>query len=202
MEMFEFDTFMKSLISLFIIVDPVGNIPIFLSLTSDIGEVERKKAFRKAVLTSFFILIIFGLVGDSLLHLFDVSVGGFQVAGGILLFVLSMKLLIQGAWEERHADPESRGIIPIAFPLLAGPGAITTVILILQRYGVLTSILSVLVVSLMNFIVLEFSQVLFRVLGKTGSAVISRITAVFISAIAAEYIITGAKALISSTASG
>ena len=200
MEMFELDTFVKSLVSLFIIVDPLGNIPIFLSLTSDIGDAERKKAFRKAVLTSFFILIIFGLLGDSLLHLFDVSVAGFQVAGGILLFVLSMQLLIRGAWEEKHADPESRGIIPIAFPLLAGPGAITTVILILQRYGVLTSIFSVLVVSLMNFIILEFSEKFFRLLGKTGSAVISRITAVFISAIAAEYIITGAKALISSPA--
>jgi multiple antibiotic resistance protein len=126
-------------------------------------------------------------------------VAGFQVAGGALLFFLSIIILFRGGWSEENLDSSSRGVFPIAFPLLAGPGAITTTILVLQRYGFMTSVLSVLIVSVLNFVILEFSDLFFRFLGKIGSAVVSRIMAVFISAIAVEYIITGIKTLLSAS---
>ncbi len=182
---------LKASIALFIVIDTPGNIPIFLSLTRNLTHEKRMVILRKALFASLFLLIIFGLLGELILRIFGIGLNSLKIAGGILLFVISMSILLKGEWEEKSLDPESASVVPIAFPLLAGPGAITTVIIFQKEAGIFITMLSILVVSSVNFLILTYIHQIDKFLGKTGSVVISRLTGVFIAAIAIEYIISG-----------
>ncbi|MEM2319795.1 MAG: MarC family protein [Candidatus Bathyarchaeia archaeon] len=181
----------KAVITLFIIVDPLGNIPIFISLTRGLAVPERSKAFNTAISTGFVLLISFALVGQQILVLFGISIYSFMIAGGILLLIISIRILLRGEWEEAPASPESIGVVPIGFPLLVGPGAITTTIINLQAYGILITIIAVLIVFVLTHIILGFINPIYNFLGNSGSAVISRLMALLIAAIAIQFIIDG-----------
>ncbi len=183
----------KSVISLFIIVDPLGNIPIFISLTQEMKGIERKKVFHTATITGFILLLAFAVAGNEILSIFGVGLPSFMVAGGILLLTLAVKILI--GWEGGgRLTPESVGAVPIAVPLLVGPGAITTTILSLQEHGMLVTIFSVVVVFTLTWLILKHIELLYRVLGRNGSAIIARVMALLIAAIAIQYIINGLNA--------
>ncbi len=184
-------------IVLFVVVDVVGNIPIFLSLTSGMPFRRRKEVFRQAVVVSSLLLIIFSVIGEFLLSIFGISLMSFKVAGGILLFIISMSILVRGIWKEEELDPASTGVVPIAFPLLTGPGAITTAIISGKQYGIFVIILSVLLVSFINYFVLANIYKISKFMGKTGSVVVSRLMSVFIASIAIDYIIEGIRSILS-----
>lgn len=182
---------LKAFIALIVIVDPLGNIPIFSSLTAKMSRKVRRRTFNIATLVGFVLLLVFTLLGDQLLKLFGISIESFMIAGGLLLAIISVKILIQGGWEERHLSPEDVGAVPIAFPLLVGPGAITTTILILKSSGLGIAVLAVSLVFAIVWLILRFIDSIYSLLGKTGSAVIARVMAVFIAAIAVQFILEG-----------
>ena len=186
----------KSFISLFVVVDPFGNIPIFIGLTEKIDGEKRKKIFNTATVTSFILLLAFALVGKEILNIFGITLESFMIAGGILLLIIAIRLLVVGEWEEHDLSPESIGVVPIAVPLLAGPGAITTTIINLQSYGILITIFSVIFVFIIVWLTLRFIEPIYKVLGKNGSVVIARVMALLIAAIAIQYIIEGLKMLL------
>jgi len=192
LESFTFE-FLKAVVALFIIVDPLGNVPIFIGLTEKMNQKERRKTFQTAIIVSFALLMVFAVVGQQLLAIFGISIQSFMIAGGILLLVIAVKILVFGGWEEKVISPESVGAVPIACPLLAGPGAITTTIVILQTSGIIVTVLAVLVISLIIWVILYFVDPIHDFLGKTGSAVVARVMAIFIAAIAIEFIIEGLK---------
>jgi multiple antibiotic resistance protein len=181
----------KAVITLFIIVDPLGNIPIFISLTKGMAKEDRQKAFRTAIFTGFILLISFALVGQQIFMLFGISLYSFMIAGGILLLIISIRILVRGEWEEDSTTPESIGVVPIGFPLLVGPGAITTTILNLQASGVIVTTIAVLIVFVVVQIILRLIDPIYRFLGSSGSLVISRLMALLIAAIAIQYILDG-----------
>jgi len=181
----------KAVITLFIIVDPLGNIPIFISLTKGMTTEHRQKAFRTAIFTGFILLISFALVGQQIFMLFGISLYSFMIAGGILLLIISIRILVRGEWEEESNPPESIGVVPIGFPLLVGPGAITTTILNLQASGVIVTVIAVLIVFAVAQIILRLIDPIYRFLGNSGSLVISRLMALLIAAIAIQYILDG-----------
>ena len=180
----------KAIIALFIIVDPLGNIPIFVGLTGNINDTQRKKIYNTAVIVGVILLLVFAFTGQEILDLFGLSIYSFEVAGGILLLIIAIRILISGTRETADAS-ENLGAVPIAIPLLVGPGAITTTIFNLQAYGVGIAIGAVLVVLALTWIILRFINGVYRVLGKTGSVVIARVMALLIAAIAVQYILTG-----------
>jgi len=180
----------KAAITLFIIVDPVGNIPIFIDLTRNMSKETRQKAFRMAVITGFILLVSFALMGQQILSLFGISIYSFMIAGGILLLIISIKMLVRGGWEET-TQPESVGVVPIGFPLLVGPGAITTTILYLQTSGIIVAILSVLIVFAIVQAILKLIDSIYSFLGNSGSVVISKLMALLTAAIAIQYILDG-----------
>ena len=186
----------KSFISLFVVVDPFGNIPIFIGLTEKIDGEKRKKIFNTATVTSFILLLAFALVGKEILNIFGITLESFMIAGGILLLIIAIRLLVVGEWEEHDLSPESIGVVPIAVPLLAGPGAITTTIINLQSHGILITIFSVIFVFIIVWLTLRFIEPIYKVLGKNGSVVIARVMALLIAAIAIQYIIEGLKMLL------
>jgi len=184
---------LKVSLALFIIVDPFGNVPIFISLTEGMNLEQRRKAFRMATIVSLILLLVFALIGQQILEIFRISSQSFMIAGGALLLVIAVKLLVFGGWEERKILPESIGAVPIATPLLVGPGAITTTIVMLQTSGLLATLVSVLIIFFTIWLVLRFIERIHKILGSTGSAVIARIMAIFIAAIAVGFMIDGIK---------
>ena len=181
----------KAIIVLFIIVDPFGNIPIFMSLTDKMNEEQRRKVFNTASLVGFILLLIFAFTGQEIFAIFGISIYSFEVAGGILLLIISIRILISGSLHEYAESPESMGAVPIAMPLLVGPGAITTAILSLQEYGAVVTAVAVLVVIFLTWVILRFIGSTYRFLGKTGSLVIARVMALLIAAIATQYVLVG-----------
>jgi multiple antibiotic resistance protein len=181
----------RAMIALFIVVDPFGNIPIFMGLTENATDAERTKTFNTAILISVILLLVFAFTGTGILTIFGISIYSFYVAGGILLLIIAIRILITGSMHEDAESPESLGAVPIAMPLLVGPGAITTTILDLQTYSVTITVLAVLIVLAITWVILRFINQIYKLLGKTGSLVIARVMALLIAAIAVQYILTG-----------
>jgi multiple antibiotic resistance protein len=181
----------KAAIALFIIVDPLGNIPIFVGLTENMAINQRKKVFNVATLVAFVLLLVFAFTGNEILTIFGISIESFEVAGGILLLIIAIRILISGSMHEHAETPESVGAVPIAIPLLVGPGAITTTIFNLQVYNTAITIAAVVIVLSITWVILRFIGRIYRFLGKTGSVVIARVMALMIAAIAVQYILTG-----------
>jgi len=193
----QFIPLVKGIISLFIIVDPFGNIPIFISLTEKMNKEEKKKVFQIATLTGFLLLLSFALAGQQIFNFFGISLYAFMIAGGILLLIISIRILIAGGWSEPVISPESVGAVPIAVPLLVGPGAITTTIFNLQTIGITYTAISVMVTFVVVWLTLRFIDPIYRFLGKTGSLVIARVMALLIAAIAVQYILGGLGSFLS-----
>lgn len=183
----------KMTIALFIVVDPLGNVPIFIGLTQNMDKTQRKKTYRLATITGLILLTVFSLVGQNILVLFGISLDSFMVAGGILLLIVAIELLINGSWRQQSVSSESVGAVPIGCPLLVGPGAITTSILNIQSYGILATLISVLLTFVIVWMILKFIDPIYRILGKNGSLVITRVMALLIASIAVQYIIEGIK---------
>ena len=181
----------KAAIVLFIIVDPFGNIPIFMGLTEKLTISERRKIFNTAILVGIALLLVFAFTGQEIFTIFGISINSFQVAGGLLLLITSLKILVSGSLYENTDTVEGLGAVPIAMPLLVGPGAITTTILNFQAYGILVSIVSVLIVMLLTWLILRYVNPIYRVLGKTGSVVIARVMSLLLAAIAVQFILIG-----------
>ncbi len=183
--------FGKAALALFIIVDPFGNIPIFVGLTENVQDAQKKKVYNTATIVGVILLLVFAFAGTGILSLFGLSIYSFEVAGGILLLIIAIRILISGSMHENVESPESIGAVPIAIPLLVGPGAITTTIFNIQQYDTIIAILSVLVVMTITWITLRYISKVYKFLGKTGSLVIARVMALLIAAIAVQYILTG-----------
>ena len=181
----------KAALVLFIVVDPFGNIPVFMSLTEKITKAQRLKVFNTAILVGIILLLVFAFAGQQILSIFGVSLYSFEVAGGILLLIISIKILISGSLVDMSESPESMGAVPIAMPLLVGPGAITTTMLNLQSYGIAVAAISVFVVLALTWFILRYVDIVYHFLGKTGAIVIARVMALLIAAIAIQYVFVG-----------
>jgi len=181
----------KAILALFIIVDPFGNIPIFMSLTEKMPKEQKRKVFNTATLVGFILLLAFAFAGQEIFSIFGVSIFSFEVAGGILLLIIAIRILISGSLMEMNESPESIGAVPIAMPLLVGPGAITATIFNLQAYGVAVTALSVFAVLILTWAILRYVDKVYIFLGKTGALVIARVMALLIAAIAIQYVLFG-----------
>ena len=186
------DELLRATIALLVVVDPAGLVPVVLSLTRGMKREDRQGTFRIALATSVVLLVVFAVAGTELLLLFGITVYSFMIAGGILLLILAMQMMFRGGIGGDTAySPDEIGVVPIAFPLLVGPGAITTTIVSLQTYGIVVALLSIAIVMAVCWVVLRFLDRIDSMLGKRGTAVLSTLMAVFIAAIAVQFILTG-----------
>src|SRR6476620_2612270 len=192
-----FGNLIKSTIALFVVIDPIGSVPLFIALTQNMGKDERKSVSKTAIATAAALLIVFAVAGSQILAIFGITIYSFMVAGGVLLFIVSIELLTHGVWRFGSSGSTSgeSGVVPLAFPLLAGPGAITSVIISFQTAGLIVTIVSIAIVISFTYLVLRFVNPIYRLIGRRGSMIITRVFAVFIAAIAVQYIVQGAKHL-------
>ena len=194
---------LKFFTTLFAVVNPVGAGPLFLAFMDGENEKTTKKAIRTVAITVFLTLLFFSIFGLYILNLFGISIGGFQVSAGIILLLMSLSMLnaqtsrikhTKGEGEEAE-EKDNPAIFPIAIPLCAGPGAITSVIIFAnESSGLINHILIgnvIAALSLTIFISLSFARVMSKKLGKTGLNVISRIMGMLLAALAIEIIVLG-----------
>ncbi len=181
----------RAVIILFIIVDPFGNVPIFMGLLEKMTKAERRKVFNIATIVGIILLLVFAFIGQQIFLIFGISIYSFEVAGGLLLLIVSIRILVSGSLQETVESPESLGAVPIAMPLLVGPGAITTTLLSLQEYGTIVTIISVFIVLFLAWVIFRYVDSVYKFLGKIGAAVIARVMALLLAAIAVQYILIG-----------
>jgi len=185
--------YFQAFIVLFVVFDPIGNIPLFHTFTVKFDTKEKRRIINSSVLIALVILVFFAIAGAFILGIFNVSISDFMVAGGILLFILAVEGLL-GREEGRWIDSDDVAVVPLATPLMAGPGAIYTVIyLMVPPYGPIIAFVAIIANVLLQWILLVYSEKILRLIGKTGSTVISRIMAFILSAIAISMIIAGIK---------
>src|SRR5215472_448546 len=184
---------LKATISLLVIVDPIGSVPIFAKVTETMSPQDKRKVFRTAATVGAVLLFAFALVGQELLVLFGITLPSFQIAGGFILFILSIEIIFRGERADKLAlsSVEETAVFPIAFPLLVGPGAITTTMISIGSSGILIGLFAIIIVMFLSWIVLRLTDPIYKIIGRTGAAVIARIMALFIAAIAIEYILVG-----------
>ncbi|OGB89573.1 hypothetical protein A2625_00025 [candidate division WOR-1 bacterium RIFCSPHIGHO2_01_FULL_53_15] len=181
--------FFKSLVALFIITDSLGNLPFFLGLTEGETGAEQRKVFTTALVTGLIILIGFLFLGNALLALFNVTLDDFRIAGGILLFWIAIEIMLRGRISIEHK--EDIGVVPLGSPLLVGPGAITTSLVLLQLYGYWVVLSAIIACFLLIGIVLYFADHIYAFLGKNGALILTKIASILIAAIAVQFIRQG-----------
>ena len=201
--MLEWHQYLEILTAILVIVDPFGAIPIFISITSDETPKQRANTARIASITLAVVLIAAALAGEPLLKLLGIRLASFQVGGGILILLLSLSMINakvsptkQTPEEEIEAvAKENVAVVPLAIPLLAGPAAISTVIVFAHRSDDWSAkgfvIFSVILVALLTWVLLRLSIPLSHKLGRTGINTFTRAMGMVLSAIAIEFIATG-----------
>lgn len=181
----DINPFIKAFLALFIITDSLGNLPVFLALTEKQSEVKRRNTLRVAVLTGFVLLLVVSLVGTGVLAIFNISLSDFKLAGGVLLFVIAIMILIGNKWAEEAE--EDVGAVPLGCPLLVGPGAITTAIVLIGEYGLYVTLYAIMANFIVAWVIFLFAERIHKILGETGSKIITKIMAILIAAIAVKF---------------
>lgn len=191
--------YLKAFITLFIIIDPVGNIPLFLTVTDSLEGKQRRRAFTISVFTSFVILLIFAMLGQFILNqLFQIKVADINIAGGILLFIFSIQQLITGddalaATFKGRRSPEEIGCVPLACPLLAGPGAMVASLTIWHdpNQGPMPALTGIILVLGLFWILMRFVDTINRVVGRLIITAISKVVLILVAAIGVNMIMQG-----------
>ena len=197
-----------TLISLLAIVNPLGAVPVFISLTSDTPLQERGHIARISATSVAMILVFAVWIGEPFLHFFGTSIGAFRVAGGLLILLMGIAMLHGRISEAKHTaaeakeakDKETVAVVPLAIPLMAGPGAISLVIVDAHHasnYGnkfLLSA--GVVVVSLLVWTALRLAGPLSRALGTTGINIATRVMGLILASVGVEFIAGGLKQLL------
>jgi multiple antibiotic resistance protein len=203
-----FDFAIPALLTLIVVVDPVGLVPTFLAVTEGLPRALRRSVAVRSSVIAGLILIGAALIGDWLLRTLAISLPAFRIAGGLLLFSIASEMVF-GVRIRREAEAAEEAIeeharniaaFPLAIPLLAGPGAITATVLLAGRTGgdpklIALLIAVVVLVAACCFLAFLFAERIGRYLGLTGNIVLSRLLGVLLAALAVQYVVDGVRAI-------
>ena len=178
---FNFKEILTASMVLFAVIDIVGSIPIIISLKNKVGHIESEKASIAAGV----IMVAFLFIGEEILNLIGIDVNSFAVAGALVIFFLAIEMIL-GITLYKDDEPESASIVPIAFPLIAGAGTITTLLSLRAEYHVENIIIAIVVNIIFVYLVLKSSKHIEKVLGKNGLSVIRKVFGVILLAIAVK----------------
>lgn len=192
--MLSFETILNSVLALLAVLNPVGLLPVYEELAEGLEVQQKRKLYHLTTLAGFLTLLTLSFTGRWIMDsVFHISIDEFRIAGGILLTVLGVqKVLFQSHHHETLPENVMElGVVPMAVPLLVGPGSIVTGILILDREGWLSALLSIVMSFALVFAILSSSRLLYKFLGRLGTLVIGRILYIFIAAIGVNFLLGG-----------
>ena len=183
-------------VPLFVAVDAIGVLPVFLNLTQGMEPHQVRRAVYHSVATATAVALAFLALGTVILDLLGITVADFMVAGGILLFVLALGGLLANEKPQRRADTESLGAVPLGVPLIAGPAVLTTSMLLLNQYGAGWTAAAIIANILIAGIVFRFATTISHALGRVGEKIVSKIAMLLLAAIAVMMVRKGIEAFI------
>jgi multiple antibiotic resistance protein len=191
------ESFWLCFVPLFVAVDAIGVLPMFMGLTQGIGTHEVRRIVSQSVITATIVALVFLVAGTAILTLLGITVADFMVAGGILLFVVSMSDLLSTEKVQRRVDRESLGAVPIGVPLITGPAVLATSILLINEHGFIPTASAIVVNILIAGLVFRFAESIHGILGKAGVKTVSKIASLLLASIAVMIIRKGLASFIS-----
>lgn len=183
----DFDAFMHAFVTLLVIMDPFGGLPVFMTLTKDYSEERAKRSSHRAIRVSLILLTIFIFLGEGILNFFGISIFSFQVGGGLILLILGLLYVLNISIGD-DKDYQKDIVIPMATPLIAGPGAITAIILLVAQHGTWVPLLAMLLNLLIFWAAMYYARYIKKFIGEQGLEIMSRIMGLLLVALAIEMI--------------
>ncbi len=194
------------IVTIFAIVNPLGNVPFFVTITDGYPHEVRQRIIMMVCVVMIVVLFVFAIFGDLIFYVYGITIPAFRIAGGVLLFSIAFSMMqgrrpttkITEAERVRALEEEQVGVVPLGIPMFAGPGSITTVMILtsdVQQSGDVTGyiwiFIGVMVTVILSYLILSYSDVLFRIMGRTGTMAFSRIMGLVLAAVAVQFIIVG-----------
>jgi multiple antibiotic resistance protein len=200
------------MVSVFALVDPIGTLPFYVALTQGFPDADRREVVRRAVVVVGVILTLFALVGRFLFAAFGFSLGAFEIAGGMILFLVAYDMirgemtrtkLSDSDRSEALARPDDVAVVPLGIPLLAGPGAISTVMIYEGNTGgdpfaIAATFLAIAVTTALTFVILWYGASILRRVGPVGVGAIARVMGLLLAAVAVQFVLNGVVAVLPS----
>ncbi len=206
--MFDIALYAAIIVTIFAIVDPIGTLPFFVTLTDGFDAADRGVILRRAVLVFGTVLAVFALVGRFIFAAFGFTLGAFEIAGGILLFVVAFDML-QGEIGRTKLSPQDRdeaiarrdelSVVPLGIPLLAGPGAISTVMIYEGNAGndplvIVATFVAILITAVATFFIFRYGQAILHALGRVGVMAMTRVLGLVLAAVGVQFVLNGIAA--------
>lgn len=185
------ENFLKAFIPLFVAIDPIGLAAIFLSLGTGVPVAQRKKIANQAAWTGGLVALLFLFLGQTIFTALGITVSDFQIAGGLILFILAARDLVHSAAETPAKLADDFGVVPLGMPLIAGPASITTLILLAQTLGWMVTLVALVVNLVLVVLAFAYSDWIGRKISATGMRAISKIISLLLAAIAVNMIRQG-----------
>lgn len=189
--------FLQAFFSIFVIMDVLGNVPIFWMLSNKLNSKQRKISINKAIMVASLVLLSFLFLGEHILNFFGITIHSFKVAGGIIILIVGLEMVLGlHHHKEKKYEKYEFAIVPLATPLITGPGVITTIILLTQSVGLWITLIASLVNLGLSWVFLTYSDFIFKFLGRQGAEIMSRLMGLILAAIAIGFITSGWMAII------
>ena len=190
------NNFWLCFVPLFVAVDALGLLPVFMGLTQELPRARIRRIIFESVITAMIVALAFLFIGKGILTLLGITVADFMIAGGALLFVLSLSDLIAAEKRRLQADQEEVGAVPLGVPLMVGPGVLTTTILLINQYGMIPTVSATIVNIVIAGMVFWMSGSINRILGRAGTRTISKLSSLILAAIGVMMVRKGIMLLI------
>jgi len=190
------NNFWLCFVPLFVAVDALGLLPVFMGLTQELPRARIRRIIGESVITAMIVALAFLFIGKGILTLLGITVADFMIAGGALLFVLSLSDLIAAEKRRIQMDQEEVGAVPLGVPLMVGPGVLTTTILLINQYGMIPTVSATIVNIVIAGMVFWMSGSINRILGRAGTRTISKLSSLILAAIGVMMVRKGIMLLI------
>ncbi len=179
---------LQAFFAIFGVMDPVGNVPVYLTLTEKMSSSTAKDLAWKAVVRAGVILTIFVFLGNGILNAFRISIESFRIAGGLILMLLGLQILF--GWESpAKMEPETDiSVVPLATPLIAGPGMITSAVILSKQYGYVVTLIGIAANLALSLVLFRYAHLVLRLLGRKGTVVFAKVMGLILVAIGVEFI--------------
>jgi multiple antibiotic resistance protein len=201
------EVFIQAFVLYFVVIDPIGNTPLFMSITQNQSEKDKIRTAVEGIIVATVVLILFSIIGQFILSYLNISLESFRIAGGIILFLIALEMLFNKRQERKEKildlNKDKISIFPLAIPILAGPAAITSVIVIATKYQSdfklhlisILGLIGVMIITLSLFILLAKSD---KFINRNITNIISRVIAIILAALSIQYIVDGLLILFNS----
>jgi len=192
------EPYLLTFIPIFVAVDAIGNIPLFISLVENLNKKQRQKIIIDSVTTATVVAILFMFIGKWILRAIGITISDFQIAGGILLFVIAVRLLLPGTSKLLLSNGHDKdvGVFPLGTPLITGPAVLTTTLMMRDSFGVMPTFVSLLLNMLITWITLAKADSIMKLMGSSGTRAFSKIMYILLAAIAVMMVRRGIMGIV------